>query len=215
MVLKKEIIINLIYYFFILALFAVLSIELSNYFNLNRHWTSNTDHEFTLAYNALLFNSFLKLEYIDHSGYFTIIFLSFFMSWWGGYISSYYKEPWYSELIKPSFNPPDWIFGPVWIILYLLMGFAIWLIWLNPKKIQKVFNIYFIHLIINASWSIAFFALHQILVSLIIIALIIIFVIWLIKLYQPINKISALLMLPYLAWLGFAFLLNYSIFVLN
>ena len=99
------------------------------------------------------------------------IFLSFFMSWWGGYISGYFKEPWYSELIKPSFNPPDWIFGPVWIILYLLMGFAIWLVWLNPKKTQKVFNIYFIHLIINASWSIAFFALHQILVSLVIIGL--------------------------------------------
>jgi hypothetical protein len=79
MFLKKKIIINLIYYFFILALFAILSIELSNYFNLNRHWTSNTDHEFTLAYNALLFNSFLKFEFIDHSGYFTVIFLSFFI----------------------------------------------------------------------------------------------------------------------------------------
>ena len=143
------------------------------------------------------------------------IFLSCVMFLLLGYFSSYYKEPWYSELIKPSFTPPDWIFGPVWIILYLLMGFAIWLIWLNPKKTQKVFNIYFIHLIINASWSVVFFAFHQILASLIIIGLIIIFVIWLIKLYRPINKISALLMLPYLAWLGFAFLLNYSIFVLN
>ena len=143
------------------------------------------------------------------------IFLSFFMSWWGGYISSYFKEPWYSELIKPSFNPPDLIFAPVWIILYLSMGFAIWLIWLNPKKTQKIFTVYFIHLIINASWSIAFFALHQILVSLIIIGLIIFFVAWLIKLYYPINKISALLMLPYIVWLCFAFVLNYSIFTLN
>ena len=124
------------------------------------------------------------------------IFLSFFMSWWGGYISSYYKEPWYSELIKPSFNPPDLIFAPVWMILYLSIGFAIWLIWLNPKKTQKIFNIYFIHLIINASWSITFFAFHQILVSLIIIGLIIFFVTWLVKLYYPINKISALLMNP-------------------
>ena len=150
------------------------------------------------------------------------LFLSFFMSWWGGYISSYYKEPWYSELIKPSFTPPDWIFGPLWITLYLLMGFAIWLIWLNPKKTQKVFNIYFIHLIINASWNIAFFALHQILVSLIIIGLIIIFVIWLIKLYQPINKISALLNVPIsclvricfsIKLLYFCFKLIYNIFI--
>ena len=83
------------------------------------------------------------------------IFLSFFMSWWGGYIASYYKEPWYSELIKPYFTPPESIFEPVWIILYLSMGFAIWLIWVNPKKTQKIFIIYFIHLIINASGSIA------------------------------------------------------------
>ena len=137
------------------------------------------------------------------------------MSWWGGYISRYYKEPWYSELVKPSFSPPDWIFAPVWITLYLLMGFAIWLIWLNPKKTQKVFTIYFTHLFVNASWSITFFAFHQVLASLLIIALIIFLVIWLVKLYYPINKISAILMLPYIAWLGFAFSLNYSIFVLN
>ena len=143
------------------------------------------------------------------------LFLSFFMSWWGGYISRYYKEPWYSELVKPSFSPPDWIFAPVWITLYLSMVFAIWLIWLNPKKTQKVFTVYFAHLFINASWSITFFAFHQVLASLLIIALIIFFVIWLIKLYYPINKISAVLMLPYLIWLGFAFSLNYTIFVLN
>jgi len=143
------------------------------------------------------------------------VFLSFFMSWWGGYISRYYKEPWNSELFKPSFSPPDWVFAPVWITLYLSIGFAIWLIWLNPKKTQKIFTIYFTHLFINASWSITFFAFHQVLASLLIIALIIIFVIWLIKLYYPINKISAMLMLPYLVWLGFAFSLNYSIFVLN
>ena len=141
--------------------------------------------------------------------------ITFSASLIGGLSTITFKEPWYSLLNKPTFNPPDWIFGPVWIVLYLLMGFAIWLVWLNPKKTQKVFNIYFIHLIINASWSIAFFALHQILVSLVIIGLIIFFVVWLIKLYQPINKISALLMLPYLAWLGFAFSLNLAIFVLN
>ena len=157
--------------------------------------------------------STLKSKKFIYLGLF--IFLSFFMSWWGGYISRYYKEPWYSELVKPSFSPPDWIFAPVWITLYLLMGFAIWLIWLNPKKTQKVFTIYFTHLFVNASWSITFFAFHQVLASLLIIALIIFLVIWLVKLYYPINKTSAILMLPYIAWLGFAFSLNYSIFVLN
>ena len=129
------------------------------------------------------------------------LFLSFFMSWWGGYITSYFKEP--------------WMFAPVWISLYLIMGYAAWLMWSSKEKTQKVLNVYFIHLVINASWSVSFFAFHQILVSLIIIGLIIIFVIWLIKLYYPINKISAYLMVPYLFWLCFAFILNYSIFTLN
>jgi benzodiazapine receptor len=143
------------------------------------------------------------------------LFLGFFMAWWGGYVTNYFKEPWYSGIIKPSFNPPDWIFAPVWISLYLMMGVAAWLVWLSPQNTEKILNIFYIHLLVNASWSIAFFEKHQILASLVIIGIIILFVIWLIKLYYPINKISALLMVPYLAWLGFAFILNFSIYNLN
>ena len=143
------------------------------------------------------------------------LFLSYFMSWWGGYITDYFKEPWYSTIIKPSFNPPDWVFAPIWMSLYLLIGYASWLIWSSRNNTQKILNIYFIHLIFNASWTVTFFAFHQILVSLIIVGLIIFFVVWLIRLYYPINKISAYLMLPYLSWLCFAFVLNYSIFTLN
>ena len=120
------------------------------------------------------------------------LFLSYFMSWWGGYITDYFKEPWYSTIIKPSFNPPDWVFAPIWMSLYLLIGYASWLMWSSRNNTQKILNIYFIHLIFNASWTITFFAFHQILVSLIIVGLIIFFVVWLIKLYYPINKISAL-----------------------
>ena len=143
------------------------------------------------------------------------LFLSYFMSWWGGYITDYFKEPWYSTIIKPFFNPPDWVFAPIWISLYLLIGYASWLMWSSRNNTQKILNIYFIHLIFNASWTVTFFAFHQILASLIIVGLIIFFVVWLIKLYYPINKISAYLMLPYLSWLCFAFVLNYSIFALN
>ena len=143
------------------------------------------------------------------------LFLSYFMSWWGGYITDYFKEPWYSTIIKPSFNPPDWVFAPIWMSLYLLIGYASWLMWSSRNNTQKILNIYFIHLIFNASWTITFFAFHQILASLIIVGLIIFFVVWVIRLYYPINKISAYLMLPYLSWLCFAFVLNYSIFTLN
>ena len=141
--------------------------------------------------------------------------LAFGASAWGSYVTNLYKEPWYSEIAKPSFNPPDWVFSPVWIILYIAMSVAIWLIWINPKRVEKIIYIYFIHLLINGSWSIFFFGLHLILVSLIVIAIIIFFVVWLIKLYYPINKMSSFLMVPYLVWLSYAFVLNFYIFILN
>ena len=143
------------------------------------------------------------------------IVLAFAASAWGGLITSFYKEPWYSTIAKPSFNPPDWIFGPIWITLYIAMSVAIWLIWINPKKTEKIIYIYFVHLLINGSWSLFFFGLHLILVSLIIIGVIIFLVVWLIKLYYPINKLSSFLMIPYLMWLSYAFILNFYIFTLN
>jgi|TARA_Y100001936_G_scaffold192128_1_gene191386 tryptophan-rich sensory protein len=143
------------------------------------------------------------------------IVLAFGASAWGGLVTSFYKEPWYSTIAKPEFNPPDWIFAPVWITLYIAMSVAAWLIWINPKRVEKIIYIYFIHLLINGSWSLFFFGLHLILVSLIIIAIIIIFAIWLMKLYYPINKLSSFLMIPYLMWLGYAFVLNFYIFILN
>ena len=143
------------------------------------------------------------------------ILLAFGASAWGSYVTNLYKEPWYSMIAKPSFNPPEWVFAPVWITLYIAMSVAIWLIWINPQKKEKIIYIYFIHLLVNGSWSIFFFGLHLILVSLIIIGIIIFFVIWLMKLYYPINKLSTFLMVPYLAWLSYAFVLNFYIFILN
>ena len=141
--------------------------------------------------------------------------LAFGASAWGSHVTNLYKEPWYSTLVKPTFNPPDWIFAPVWITLYIAMSVAVWLIWISPKRIEKIIYVYFIHLVINGSWSIFFFGLHLILVSLLIIAIIIFFVIWLMKLYYPISKLSTYLMIPYLMWLSYAFVLNFYIFIIN
>ena len=143
------------------------------------------------------------------------IVFAFGASAWSSLVTSLSKEPWYSTIIKPTFTPPDWVFAPVWITLYLAMSVAIWLIWINPNRSTKAIFIYFIHLFINGSWSLFFFGLHLILVSLIVIGIIIFFVIWLIKLYYPINKLGAFLMAPYLAWLSYAFVLNFYIFILN
>ena len=150
--------------------------------------------------------------------YFSLLFFlafSFGASAWGGFVTSIYKEPWYSTLIKPSFNPPDYIFPTIWVILYISMALAVWLIWINPKKEEKIIYVYFIHLLVNASWSVVFFALHQIFLALLVIVVIILLVIWLIKKYYLINKFSAALMVTYLIWLGFAFALNLNILLFN
>ena len=150
--------------------------------------------------------------------YFSLLFFlafSFGASAWGGFVTSIYKEPWYSTLTKPGFNPPDFIFPSIWVVLYMSMAFAVWLIWINPKKTEKIIYIYFIHLLVNASWSVVFFALHQVFLALVVIIIIVFLVLWLMKLYHPINKVSSFLMVPYLAWLVFAFILNLNIFLLN
>ena len=154
----------------------------------------------------------LKNKFLTFVLFFVITYSASFI---GGFTTVSFKEPWYSQLVKSNFNPPDWIFAPVWITLYIAMSVAIWLIWINPQRKEKIVYIYFIHLLINGSWSIFFFGLHLILASLIVIGIIIFFVVWLIKLYYPINKLSSFLMVPYLMWLSYAFVLNFYIFILN
>ena len=80
----------------------------------------------------------------------------------GGMATISFKEPWYSLLIKPSFNPPDWIFAPVWTMLYLMMTAAIWIFWHSKERNMNTVYIYFIHLIINTTWSVVFFVFHKI-----------------------------------------------------
>ena len=126
-----------------------------------------------------------------------------------------YKEPWYSSLTKASFNPPDWIFAPVWTTLYLFMTIAIWAAWhKNYRDVNLVFY-YLIHLVFNTTWSIVFFVFHQILFSIFVLILLIILIIILIKKFSKVNLISSYLMIPYLLWCCFALVLNLSIYLLN
>ncbi len=143
-----------------------------------------------------------------------ILLITFIASSIGGFVTTSFKEPWYSEIILPSFNPPSWVFGPVWSTLYLLMSISIWRVWIENFN-KKILNIYFIHIIFNAAWSIIFFGFHQILFALIDLTIILIFIIILMRIYYKINKISFYLMTPYLLWSSYAFVLNFSIFLLN
>ena len=145
---------------------------------------------------------------------FLLLFITFIASAIGGFTTTSFKEPWYSEIILPSFNPPSWVFAPVWTTLYIMMSIAIWKIWINSFDL-KILKLYFVHLFFNGTWSIVFFGFHQIGLALINLAVILIFIIFLMKNYFSIDKISFYLMIPYLVWSSYAFILNSSIFILN
>ena len=104
-----------------------------------------------------------------------ILLITFLAPMIGSYATTVFKEPWYSEIILPSFNPPSWVFGPVWSTLYLLMSLAAWKVWTNNFD-KKLLKIYFIHLIFNSSWSIVFFGFHQIGLALLNLIIILIFI---------------------------------------
>ena len=145
---------------------------------------------------------------------FLFLITTFSASFIGGITTFKFKEPWYSTLVKPSFNPPDWVFGPVWTILYILMAIAIWIVWIKSKNINLVY-LYFIHLFFNTTWSVVFFGFNQIELALINLIVLILFIVISFRKYKVISKLSAYLMIPYFLWCCFAFLLNLNLMVLN
>jgi benzodiazapine receptor len=145
---------------------------------------------------------------------FLILLITSLASAIGGFTTASFKEPWYSEIILPSFNPPSWVFAPVWTTLYIMMSIAIWKIWINSFD-SKVLKLYFIHLFFNGTWSIVFFGFHQIGLALINLVIILIFIILLMKSYFVRDKVSFYLMTPYLLWSSYALMLNSLIFLYN
>ena len=142
-------------------------------------------------------------------------FITYSASLIGGLATINFKEPWYSQLIKPSINPPDWIFAPVWTTLYLMMTMAIWFFWHSKNRNMNTVYIYFIHLIFNTTWSIVFFVFHNIFLALIILIILIVLIIILIIRFKRVNLLSTYLMIPYLLWCCYALILNVNLLILN
>lgn len=123
---------------------------------------------------------------------------------------------WYMYLNKPVFNPPNWIFGPVWTILYLLMGISLFIILNSKSKLKtKALKVFFIQLLLNTLWSIIFFGLQNPLFGLFEIIILLVFIILSIYYFYKINKKAAYLLVPYLLWVSFASFLNLFIVLLN
>ena len=154
----------------------------------------------------------LKNKFISFVLFFIITYSASFI---GGMATISFKEPWYSQLIKSNYNPPDWVFAPVWTTLYFMMTLAIWLYWHSKNRDMSTIYVYFIHVVFNTTWSIVFFGLHQILLSLIVLLVLIFLIIVLIVRYKRVNLVSYYLMIPYLLWTTYALFLNFNLLILN
>ena len=154
----------------------------------------------------------LKNKFISFILFFIITYSASFI---GGIATISFKEPWYSQLIKSNYNPPDWIFAPVWTTLYLMMTLAIWFFWHSKNRDMNTIYIYFIHIVFNTTWSIVFFGLHQILFALIVLLALIFLIIILIIRFKRVNLVSYYLMIPYLLWTLYALFLNFNLLILN
>lgn len=143
-----------------------------------------------------------------------LILLTLGIGWLGSRATLPEITDWYANLTKPAFNPPNYLFGPVWSTLYLLMAISQWMIWKSTQnKLTKIF--FFLMLVSNALWSPVFFKYHQLGWALVVLAFyLIILGAWVRCLYQE-NKTAAYLQSPHFLWVSFATVLNASIYLLN
>jgi len=134
-----------------------------------------------------------------------------------GFLTFESIKNWYSTLHKPVFNPPNYIFGPVWTILYFLMGISLYIIWQQPTGEKRTRAIWFfsLQLFLNFCWSIIFFTLQRPDFSMIEIVLLWLAIVTMIVTMRQVKPLAGYLQIPYLLWVSFASALNFSIWLLN
>lgn len=139
-----------------------------------------------------------------------------------GFLSSFATQSsvndWYITLNKPSFNPPNWLFAPVWTILYIMMGVAAGIVWgkgFHHVWVKTALYHFGFQLLLNASWSIIFFGLKNPLAALFVILILLVLIVLTIRWFNVVSKKAAILMVPYLFWVIFATALNFKIWELN
>lgn len=157
-------------------------------------------------------NNFLRLV--------AALLISLAAGWIGSFFTTSQILTWYAVLNKPFFNPPDYVFAPVWTTLYVLMGISLFLIWKNKnskkeKAKSQGIELYFAQLLFNIFWSIVFFGLHSPLAGLIAIVILWILIFKTIKVFSKVDKTAAYLLYPYLFWVSFASILNLFVVLLN
>ena len=125
---------------------------------------------------------------------------------------------WYNTLSKPFFTPPAWLFGPAWTFLYVLMAVSAFLVWrkrMVKEKVKEALKVFVIQLVLNLAWSPIFFGLHDIFLALLLILVLWYLILLTIREFYKIDKIASYLLWPYLVWVSFATILNFSVWYLN
>ena len=136
-----------------------------------------------------------------------------------GSLFTYSSIPtWYAALIKPALNPPNWIFGPVWTTLYILMGISLYLIIKKGKPDRTIWTaiiVFAVQLVLNTLWSIVFFGNHMLFLALVIIIALWLMILMNIILFYKLDKWAGILLIPYILWVSFATYLTYALWMLN
>jgi tryptophan-rich sensory protein len=127
------------------------------------------------------------------------------------------QSAWYQALDKPAFNPPSWLFAPVWITLYTLMGIAAYLVWQRRDAPEARFalGLFAAQLVLNAAWTPVFFSAHQIALGFLVIVALLVVLAWTVRRFFPVSTVAGWLLVPYLLWVTYAAVLNGALWVLN
>jgi tryptophan-rich sensory protein len=133
----------------------------------------------------------------------------------GGLVTSTSVGNWYQTINRPSWNPPGWVFGPVWTTLYALMAVAVWDVWRSPGPARRAITLFAIQLALNLGWSILFFGLKSPGLALVGIVVLIVFIVATILEFWRQKRRASVLLFPYLAWTSFAAVLNGTIWWMN
>ncbi len=150
----------------------------------------------------------------------TLLIISLLIPQLAGIIGSLFTvkniPTWYASLNKPFFSPPNWIFAPVWVTLFIFMGVSLYLVLVKQKKIFDFpVKIFLVHLAVNTLWSIVFFGMREPGLAFVVIIALWFLIYYIIKIFYKIDKVASYLLIPYLAWVSFASILNFSVWILN
>lgn len=135
----------------------------------------------------------------------------------GGAITAGSVDTWYPTLVKPAFNPPDWVFAPVWTTLYICMAVAAWRVWRTPASTARrnALLLFAVQLVLNLAWSALFFGLHRVGAALLEVIVLLLAIAATGLVFRRLDRLAGLLFVPYVLWVAYASVLNFSIWWLN